>query len=67
MTAKHQQLRIGIGINYLLSELHDIWWKTELLLIFLKVHPVGLQSGVFISCPQLCTVYRYRLIAVRIT
>ena len=44
MTAKHQQLSIGIGIIYLLSKLHDIWWKNELSLIFLK----------FQSTPCLC-------------
>ena len=34
MTAKAHRLSKGIGITYLLSKLHDIWWKTELALIF---------------------------------
>ena len=34
MASKAHQLSIGTGITYLLSKLHDVWWKTELALIF---------------------------------
>ena len=36
MTAKALRLSIGIGITYLLSIFHDVWWKTVLALIFLS-------------------------------
>ena len=38
IAAKGHQLSIGIGITYLLSKLHIVWFKTGLALIF-KILP----------------------------
>ena len=51
MTAQAHRLSIGIGITYLLSEFHDVWWKTDLAIIFLKFQPFSCLWLPTVQCP----------------
>ena len=48
MAAKGHRLSLGIGITYLLSKFHDVWWKTVLALIFLSFNL--LRASIYPQC-----------------
>ena len=48
MAAKGHRLSLGIGITYLLSKFHDVWWKTVLALIFSSFNL--LRASIYPQC-----------------